>query len=77
MILQSTTSRYLWSKDLHPASNSGDVNSFALVALVMVVGIAAYMWWSGRLRSAAGLVTVAGIIALLVYVAFFAALPPA
>lgn len=52
------------------------MNSLAVVALVMVVGIAAFMWWKGRLRGPAGLVTVAGIVAILIYVAFFASMPP-
>jgi type IV secretory pathway VirB2 component (pilin) len=55
----------------------GDINSFAVVVLVMVIGIAAYMWWTGRLRTLAGLLTVAGIVAFLVYLSFFASQPPA
>jgi hypothetical protein len=68
--------RFHLSRDLQVSSQQGDVNSLAVVALVMVVGIAAFMWWKGRLRGPAGLVTVAGIVAILIYVAFFASMPP-
>jgi hypothetical protein len=55
--------------------SSGDMNSLAVVVLVMVVGLSAYLWWTGRLRSRAGLLTVAGIVLFLAYLAFFANQP--
>jgi len=55
----------------------GDVNSLAVVVLVMVIGIAAYLWWTRRLRSRAALITLAGIVAFLAYLAFFTGGPPA
>jgi len=64
-------------RSLQVVPDRGDINSVAVVVLVMVVGVAAYLWWTGRLRGPAGLVTVAGILACLVYLAFFANQPPA
>jgi LPXTG-motif cell wall-anchored protein len=64
-------------RQLEVLPNTGDMNSLAVVVLVMVVGISAYLWWTGRLRSRAGLVTMAGIMLFLAYLAFFANQPPA
>lgn len=43
----------------------------AIVLIVLILGASAYMWTRGYLRSRAALVTVAGILLALAYVAFF------
>lgn len=65
------------ARDLQILRGTGDVNSFAIVALVLVIGIAAYIWWRGRLRGGAAWVTLIGIIAILSFVAFYSGGPPA
>jgi phage-related holin len=42
----------------------------AVVLIVLIAGATIFMWRRGQLRSRAGLVTIAGIIAILVYIAF-------
>jgi hypothetical protein len=64
-------------RDLQILPDTGDLNSFAIVVLVMVIGVSAYLWWTGRLRSRAGLLTIGAIILFLVYIAFYSNQPPA
>ncbi|MEO6224395.1 MAG: hypothetical protein ABIO80_00870 [Sphingomicrobium sp.] len=45
--------------------------STALVILVMVVGITAYLWFTGHMRSRVGLIFVAMIVAVLAYFALW------
>jgi hypothetical protein len=42
----------------------------AVVLIVLILGASIYMWQRGQLRSRAGLVTIGGIIAFLIYVAW-------
>ena len=44
----------------------------AIVLIVLILGATIYLWRQGQMRSRAGLLTVAGLIALLAYFAFFA-----
>lgn len=43
----------------------------SLMILVMVVGISAFLWYTGRLRSRAAMLTLVMIIAFLAYFAFW------
>ena len=45
--------------------------STALIILFMLVGISAFLWYTGYLRSRAALLTVAFIAAVLAYFAFW------
>ena len=47
----------------------------AIVLIVLILGACAYMWAQGQMRSRAGLLTVAGILAVLLYFAFWASPP--
>lgn len=44
----------------------------AIVLIVLIIGACAYLWTRGQMRSRAGLLTVAGILAVLLYFAFWA-----
>jgi uncharacterized protein HemX len=44
----------------------------AIVLIVLILGACIYMWTQGQMRSRAGLLTIAGILAVLVYLAFWA-----
>jgi hypothetical protein len=44
----------------------------AIVLIVLILGASIYMRTQGGMRSRAGMVTVAGILLVLVYFAFFA-----
>jgi hypothetical protein len=45
----------------------------AIVLIVLILGASIFLWTRGQLRSRAAMLTVAGIIAVLVYFAFWAA----
>lgn len=45
--------------------------STALMILIMVVGITAFLWYGGYLRSRAALVAIAMIVAVLAYLSFW------
>jgi hypothetical protein len=44
----------------------------AIVLIVLIIGACAYLWTRGQMRSRAGLLTVAGILLVLFYFAFWA-----
>jgi len=44
----------------------------AIVLIFLILGATIFMWRRGQMRSRAGLLTIAGILAFLVYFAFFA-----
>jgi hypothetical protein len=46
------------------------------VALVLILGASIYLWRMRYLRSRAALITLAAIVGALIYVGFFAMLPP-
>jgi ABC-type transport system involved in cytochrome c biogenesis permease subunit len=52
------------------------LSPLAIVALVIVLGAAAYLWYQGYMRSRAALIVLAGIVVVLVYLGFFAMRPP-
>jgi ABC-type transport system involved in cytochrome c biogenesis permease subunit len=52
------------------------LSPLAIVALVIVLGAAAYLWYQGYMRSRAALIVVAAIVGVLVYAGFFAMRPP-
>jgi peptidoglycan/LPS O-acetylase OafA/YrhL len=60
-----------------PTPRSSDVasqpisQSTALIILFMLIGISAFLWYAGYLRSRAGLLTIALIAAGLAYFAFW------
>ncbi|MEO7278129.1 MAG: hypothetical protein ABIW33_08915 [Sphingomicrobium sp.] len=53
------------------AASQPIAQSTALLILVMVVGIAGFMWYSGYMRSRAALVALAMVIGLLAYLSFW------
>jgi hypothetical protein len=52
------------------------MSPLAIVVLVIVLGAAGYLWYSGYMRSRAALIMLAGIVGVLVYLGFFAMQPP-
>jgi hypothetical protein len=52
------------------------MSPLAIVALVLVVGGAAYLWRTGYLRSRAALIVLVAIVGVLIYLGFFAMQPP-
>ena len=52
------------------------LSPLAIVALVIILGAAAYLWYQGYMRSRAALIVLAAIVAVLVYAGFFAMRPP-
>ena len=52
------------------------LSPLAIVALVIVLGASAYLWYMGYVRSRAALIVLAGIVVVLVYLGFFAMMPP-
>ena len=46
--------------------------SVAIVLIVLILGACGFMWTQGQMRSRAGLLTVAGILIVLLYFAFWA-----
>lgn len=59
-----------------PSPWTATLSPLAIVALVLIVGAAAYLWRMGYVRSRAALITLAAIIGALVYLGFFAMQPP-
>jgi Kef-type K+ transport system membrane component KefB len=52
------------------------LSPLAIVALVLILGASFYLWRMRYLRSRAALITLAVIVAGLIYLGFFAMLPP-
>ena len=52
------------------------MSPLAIVALVIVIGASAYLWYKGYMRSRAALITLAVVVGVLIYVGFFALQPP-
>jgi hypothetical protein len=52
------------------------MSPLAIVALVLVLGAAIYLWRMRYLRSRAALIVLVAIIGALVYLGFFAMQPP-
>jgi hypothetical protein len=46
-----------------------------IVLIVLILGACVYLWTRGQMRSRAGLLTVGGILAVLLYIAFWATPP--
>lgn len=59
-----------------PSQWTATLSPLAIVALVIVLGASAYLWYMGYMRSRAALIVVAGIVLVLVYLGFFAMRPP-
>lgn len=59
-----------------PSQWSSTMSPLAIVVLVIVLGAAGYLWYSGYMRSRAALIMLAGIVGVLVYLGFFAMQPP-
>jgi hypothetical protein len=59
-----------------PSQWTATLSPLAIVILVIVLGAAGYLWYSGYLRSRAALITLAGIVGVLIYLGFFAMMPP-
>ena len=55
---------------------SATLSPLAIVALVILIGASAYLWYRGYLRSRAAWITIAAIVVLLIYAGFFALQPP-
>ena len=51
---------------------SQNSQAISVVLILLILGGSVYLWREGYLRSRAGLLTVAGILAFLVYLGFFA-----
>ena len=49
---------------------------FAIVAIVIILGACAYLWYIGYLRSRAAFVALALVIGFLIYFGFFYGYPP-
>ena len=58
------------------SSLNATMSPLAIVALVLVLGAAAYLWRMGYMRSRAALIVLVAIIAVLIYLGFFAMQPP-
>jgi ABC-type siderophore export system fused ATPase/permease subunit len=58
------------------SSLSATASPLAIVALVVILGSAAYLWRSGYIRSRAALIVLAAIVGVLIYLGFFAMQPP-
>jgi ABC-type siderophore export system fused ATPase/permease subunit len=59
-----------------PSQWTATLSPLAIVALVIIIGAAAYLWYMGYMRSRAALITLVGIVAVLIYLGFFAMQPP-
>ena len=59
-----------------PSQWDATMSPLAIVALVIVIGASAYLWYKGYMRSRAALITLAAVVLVLVYIGFFALLPP-
>jgi hypothetical protein len=55
---------------------SATLSPLAIVALVILIGASAYLWYRGYLRSRAAMITLLAIAAVLIYAGFFALQPP-
>jgi len=58
------------------SSWSATASPLAIVALVLILGAAVYLWRLRYLRSRAALIVLAAIVGALIYLGFFAMQPP-